>query len=400
MGKRKNKNQKKKEKMTPKSVLTLVLVLGGIFISFLLFEVTTVHGNEYGVKETWSDGVVAEPLPPKTYFLFPGFTQKVFPYDMGMQVWVMNDKSSAHEKAEGRAADSYVVQSKDQQDMRINLQVQWQRDPAHVVSLHKIARDNVEERLIRPEVMRVVKDEATKKTALEAYSGESLVELQNTIEQRLSAPEGELRMRGVRVAKFIIEHIGLDPKYTAEIVARQVAIQAKSRADEETKTSMAKAEKAKADARADYEKTIVEAERDKQKGILAAEQEKAQKVLAAEASAQQVTLAAQAEKDQNVLRAEGDKLAGDLRAQAILALGKSEAEAQKLKLSAYAVPGADAFVRIEVAKSFGLAFSNVKGYLPSGSNFNLMSRDFESGVSILLGTTNQPPTPVKQGTDE
>lgn len=374
--------------MTPRSILTLVLIIGAIMATFLLFEITTVHGNEYGVKETWSDGVMSDPLPSKTYFLFPGFSQEIFRYDMGMQVWVMNDKANNVEKAEGRAVDSYLVQSKDQQDMRISLQVQWQRDPKHVVELHKIARNNVEERLLRPEVMRIVKDEATRRTALEAYSGEGLVTLQNDIEHRLADAAGELRQRGVHVTKFVIEHIGLDPKYTEQIVARQVAIQAKLRADEETKTAMAQAEKAKADAGANYEKTLVEARRDKEQAILQSEAKKQQAVLAAEASAKQVELAAGAEKAQNVLKAEGDQQAGVLRAQAILALGKAEAEAQKLRLSAYAVAGADAFVKIEVAKSLGAAFSNVRGYLPAGVTYNTVARDFDSATSILVNPTS------------
>lgn len=376
--------------MTPRTILTLVLLLGAIIATAILFEVTTVHGNEYGVKETWSDGVVSEPLTPKTYFLFPGFSQKIYAYDMSMQVWVMNDKAEAHEKAEGRAADSYLVQSKDQQDMRISLQVQWQRDPMHVVELHKIARDAVEERLLRPEVMRIVKDEATKRTALEAYSGEGLVKLQNDIEGRLADKTGELRQRGVHVAKFVIEHIGLDPKYTEQIVARQVAIQAKLRADEETKTAFAQAEKAKADAQANYEKVIVEAKRDKEQGILMAEKEKQQKVLAAEASARQVELAAEAEKNQNVLRAEGDKTSGELRAVAIIALGRAEAEAKKLQLSAYAVPGADAFVKIEVSKQLAQAYGNIKGFLPEGMNVTLLTEQFDKGVNVLVNGTPAP----------
>lgn len=362
--------------MNPKTILTLVLLIGGIDVSALLFDVTTVHGNEYGVKETWSDGVIEQPLAPKTYFLFPGFSQKIYVKDMGMQVWVMNDKSSKVEKAEGRAADSYLVQSSDQQDMRISLQVQWQRDPVHVVNLHKIARDDVEEKIIRPEVMRVVKDEATRLTALQAYSGNGLVALQDAVEKRLADPQGELRQRGVRVAKFVIEHIGLDPKYTEQIVARQVAIQAKLRADEETKTAFAQADKAKADAQANYEKVIVESRRDKD-----------QQVLKAEADAKKVELAAIAQKNQNIANAEGDKVSGELRAQAILALGRAEAEAQKLRLSAYAVPGADAFVKIEVAKAMAQAFQNVRGFLPQGVNFTTVARDFEGGTSLLLNPT-------------
>ena len=55
---------------------------------------TLVEGNEIGVKETWDGGVEAQPLQPKTYVLFPGFTQKVFIYDMSSQVFVMNDQAN------------------------------------------------------------------------------------------------------------------------------------------------------------------------------------------------------------------------------------------------------------------------------------------------------------------
>ncbi len=183
---------------------------------------------------------------------------------------------------------------------------------------------------------------------------------------------------------------GLDPKYTEQIVARQVAIQAKLRADEETKTAFAQADKARADAQANYEKVIVEAKRDKEQGILQAEKEKQQKILASEASARQVELAAEAEKNQNVLRAEGDKTSGELRAVAIIALGRAEAEAKKLQLSAYAVPGADAFVKIEVSKQLANAYGNIKGYLPEKMNVTLLTEQFDKGVNVLVGGTPAP----------
>ena len=65
-----------------KQIITLVLA-GIILIALLvasvfIVDITTVEGNEIGVKETWDGGVISEPLQPKTYVLFPGFTQKVF----------------------------------------------------------------------------------------------------------------------------------------------------------------------------------------------------------------------------------------------------------------------------------------------------------------------------------
>lgn len=364
----------------------LLLIIGAIAVliaSFILFDVEKIEGNQLGVKETWGEGVIKEPLTPKTYFLFPGFTQDIYKYDMGVQVYVMNDKDNGSEYGEGRKADAYVVQSKDQQDMRISLRIQWRRLASTVVELHQNARDQVEERVIRPVLLNVVKNQATLRTALEAYSGEGLVKLQSDILKELQKSEELTRF--IRVEGFVIEHIGLDPKYTQEIVARQVAVQAKLRADEETKVAMANAEKAKATAQADYEKVLVEAKRDKEKGVLDAEKLAAQQVLAAEADAKKVALTAEAEKKRNVLIAEGEKEAAINRAAATLALGQATAEAQKLQLSAYAVPGADAFVKIEVAKSMANAFSNVKGYLPEKMSVNLLAEQYSKGVNMLVG---------------
>lgn len=370
---------------SPGSFSKLLIVLGLISVialTFTLVKIRTVSGNELGVLETWGSGVQAEPLTPKTHFFFPGFTNSVYIYDMGMQLYVMNDKDNSEELAEGRKIDAYVVQSKDQQDMRISLRVQWLRRADKIIELHKVARDQVEERILRPRLLNIVKNQATLRTALESYSGEGLVKLQQDILKDLQA-DAELNQY-VRIDSFVVEHIGLDAKYTTEIVARQVAVQERLKNIEQTKAAEANADKAKALAQADYEKAIVEAKRDKERGILSAEQSAQQQVLAAEAAAKQVALQAEAEKSRNVLIAQGEREAAENRAQAILSLGQAEAEAQKLKLSAYAVPGADAFVRIEVAKSFATGVQNIKGYLPENMNVSLLADQYSKGINVLV----------------
>lgn len=376
-------------------IVTLVLVIVGLFAAFMLVKIKTVSGNELGVLETWGDGVVQTPLPPKTHVFFPGFNKTVYTYDMGMNVLVYNDKSSNVEKvAQGREHDAYIVQSADQQDMRISFRLQWRRRADAVIKLHTIARDDVEERVLRTPVLNVVKNQATTRTALDAYSGAGLVKLQNDILKELQS-NAELK-EYVTIDGFVIEHIGLDKKYTEEIVQRQIAIQEKLKNEAKTQAASAAAEMAKATAQADYEKTLVEARRDKEKGILDAEQKAQQQVLAAEASAKQVIaaaqasakqveLAAEAEKNRNVLIASGEREAAENKSKAILALGQAEAEAQKLKLSAYAVPGADAFVKIEVAKSFAMGVQNIKGYLPEKMTANLIAENFDKGVNVLVG---------------
>ena len=371
-----------------KQIVTLVIagviIVALIIASLFIVDITTVEGNQLGVKETWEGGVEPDALQPKTYVLFPGFTQKVFKYDMSSQVFVMND-AAASTYGEGRNRDSYLVQSSEGQDMRISLNVRWRRDPAHVIDQHKTVRDNVEEKILRPEIMRIVKDRATTRTALDAYSGEGLVKLQSDISSALMSPDADLRKRGVIVENFVIEHIGLDPAYVEQIKARQVAVQERLRAIEETRAAEARAERAKAEAQAAYEKALVDAKRDKEVGVLEAEKQAEQSVLAATASAKQVELAATADKNRNVLAATGEQEAALLRAQAIEALGKAEAEATRLKLGAYSAEGSEAFVRIEVAKSMSDAFKNIDGYLPQDMTINLLSDSFLQAVQSVVG---------------
>ncbi|MFM1851029.1 MAG: hypothetical protein RIS54_713 [Verrucomicrobiota bacterium] len=377
-----------------KQIISLIvagLILVALLVaSVFIVDITTVEGNEIGVKETWDGGVEAEPLQPKTYILFPGFTQKIYKYDMSSQVFVMND-AAMNTYGEGRGRDSYLVQSSEGQDMRISLNIRWRRDPMHVVDLHKTVRENVEEKILRPELMRVVKDQATTRTALDAYSGEGLVKLQSDISSALMAPDSELRKRGVIVENFVIEHIGLDPAYVEQIKARQVAVQERLRAIEETRAAEARAERAKAEAQAAYEKAVVDAKRDKEVGILSAQKLAEQQVLDAQAAAKRVELAAEADKNRNVLAAQGEQEAALLRAQAIEALGKAEAEATKLKLGAYSAEGSEAFVRIEVAKSMSEAFKNIAGYLPQDMTVNLLSESFLQAVESVMGAKQAVP---------
>ena len=379
-------------KFIVKMGILLIIILAVVIGSFILFDIETVTGHEVAVMETWNDGVKTEPYFAKTYFLF--INEKLYKYDTSTQVFVMNDiantpedpkKGHTKDVTKGREKDAYLVQSAEGQDMHISLNVQWRIDPSKVVSIHKTVRYDLEEKLLRPVIMRVVKDQATKRTAIEAYSGQGLVQLQMDIQKILMDEKNELKDRGAIVDNFVIEGIRLDPKYISEITEKQVAIQRKLKADEQTKAAEAEALRAKAEAQADLQKQVVAAERDKQVGILGAEKSAKQAVLAAEADKSKVVLQAEAEKEKLILTATGTRDAELLRAQGILAVGKSMAEAQKLQYTAYETPGAKLYVTTEVAKSLAHAHQNVKGYLPEKMTIFTLGENFMNAVTKVTG---------------
>jgi regulator of protease activity HflC (stomatin/prohibitin superfamily) len=353
-------------------LIGLIVIVAGL----MTVRIVTIDGNQLGVMETWSNGVVETIMQPKTYFLIPGFTKTVYKYDASSQVFVMNDASSQIETGEGRIKDAYLVQSQEGQDMKISLNLRWRIDPTKLVSIHKTVRDNIEEKIIRPVVMRVVKDESTRRKAIEAYSGEGLVELQSAIQADLSGKgEGkEFAERGIIVENFVIEHIELDPKYIEEIKGKQIATQKALRAAEEEKAAEAEALVAKATAQSDYNKQVVEAERDAKV-----------KVTAAQAAMEQQVLAAKGEQQKLMIEAEGTQKSMESIAIGTLAKGRAEAEAKELMLKAWAVPGADAFVKVEVSKNLGLAFSGIKGYLPEKMTINTFTDNFMKGLDASTG---------------
>lgn len=374
-----------------------VIAVLALVLFWVTVEIVTVEGNQLGVRETWGGGVDPTPLQPKTYWFFR-WTTDVYRYDMSPKVFVMNDKAeSAGETGEGRSKDSYLVQSSDQQDMHVSSNLRWRLNPDTLIEFHKKIRTNPEEKLIRPDMLRIIKNNATTRTAIDAYSGNGLVTLQNAIFKDLKEDLSQY----IIVDNYAIEHIALDNKYVEQIVARQVAMQEKLAADEKTKAAQAKALQAQAEAQADLNRRVVEAERDKKVGILAAEQAAQKEVLAAEASNKKVVLAAEAEnksvilaaeakKQQVILDGEAQMKAGEMRGAAILAIGKAEAEANKLKMESFAAVGSDSFVKIEVAKQVAAGFSNIKGYLPADMKVNMLTTSFLDSVKQLVAPVGKP----------
>lgn len=380
-----NKNMNNKPQSSSLIIGAIVLLIA-IVATLLSVEFVTIKGNELGVKETWSGGVSEEILQPKTHVV-SRWTTDVIKYDASSQVFVMNDKNNNDESGAGRTKDAYLVQSAEGQDMKISLNLRWRIDPAKLVSIHKTVRLAMEEKIIRPVVMRVVKDEATKRKAIDAYSGEGLVQLQSNIQTSLTGSgEGkELSERGIIVENFVIEHIELDPKYIEEIKGKQIATQKTLRAAEEQKAADAEALVAKSKAQANFNTELVKQLLTATNMVIQAQADNERVIIAAKAAAEQATVAAKAEQTKLTLEAEGKKAAMIAEAEGTLALGKAKAASQELMLKAYAVPGSDNWVKTQVAESVAKGFGNIKGYLPSDMKVNLLTDNFGKAVDALTG---------------
>ncbi len=297
-------------------------------------------------------------------------------------------------------ADVLVVNSLDNQQVRFHITVTWRIDPAHVVSLHKNYRDNIEERLLRPEIVNSVSIRATLQNAIDLYSGPKLNDLREVVTTELRSPTGKLAQSGVIVDRFVIEKPRLNPDYEKVIEQRQLAIATESQAREQQKANLAIADASRAAALKQQYEEIVKAETEKQRGILQQESISQKAIIEAAANAkntivtqnaesEKIVIAARAEAARNIAISDAQKQAEINRAVGIEAVGKSTAEANRLLLASYSVPGSDLYTRIQVADSLAKSFVNVKGYLPQNVTYNTVAESFDKGVSLLVAPASK-----------
>jgi hypothetical protein len=324
---------------------------------------------------------------------------------MSGQVFVMNEKpNDTH--GNGRRFDAIEIKSSDNQKVQLNFTLQWHRAIDKLPAMHKQYRNEVEENLIRPNVVRVSIAHSTILPAIELYSGTSLVKLQKEIEAELRDPSGPLHQGGVVVDSFVIDYTHIpDKAYVDNIEARQRAIIAESRFVAEQKTNQAEADAAKiaalkkqyqdlVQAETAAKQKVIEQQADSDKSTIKVKADAINAVTTQEAESKKVVLQAKADAEKAIALADADKQKELFRAVGIEAVGKAEAEANKLKLSSYSAPGSENFVKVEVAKQFALGLNNVR-FFPSNATFNTVAADFDKGLSLLVGGQGATPASAK-----
>jgi regulator of protease activity HflC (stomatin/prohibitin superfamily) len=308
----------------------------------------------------------------------------------------MNNAPDADEKfAGGKKKGELVLKSSDNQNVYVTATMQWRRDPEKVCMQQEkycnVDDDEAfEELVLFTPLFKTIQNQVTVLDAITAYSGEGNVQLQKDIYEALKNYP-EYKDAGVIVEGFTLD-VKFEPAFIEPIVNRQIAIQQQSMYKEQTLAADQQAKVAQAQAGAEKNRRVVAAEGDKQVAILKAEQENAQVVLQAEAAQKQVVLQAEGAKQQVVLQAQGEKEAAQNRADAILAVGKSTAEAKKLEFTAYDAPGAKVYASMQIAESAAKAYSGIKGFIPEKMNITTLSDNFVGGVrSFTMPLGNNPP---------
>ena len=380
---------------------TGIAILVLLVASILSVDVVKVQGNEFGIKETMNGGVEDKVYGSKTYII-PGWNE-MYRYSTTPSIFVMNSRSN-DERANGRPNDSFVTKSLDNQNVTLDLALQWHFNREKGVEIHNsyhahVGTDDweriVEERTIRQTLMEAVNTSVNTRRAIDAYSGEGFVKMQADILAKLKDPNNELSQKGIVVETFVIEKIALDTSYIDEITKRQVAQQRELRAAAEEQAALAEARRAKAEAQTEYEQVVMKARQVKEQGVLASEGEAQQKINAAKAQAEQQVIEAKGQAEKIVLAANAEREAAEARAAAIRAIGEAEAAAKLANMNAYNSTGAENFVKIEVARSMADAFKGIQGYIPQEMTVNTFTNSWMDALNVFRRPTTGAAGPVK-----
>jgi prohibitin 1 len=211
------------------SRLAIVLVLA---FAFFATGCSVVGPGQRGIRI--SLGKVNEtPLAPGAYLWIPMVygLQK-----MNVQIQKADIESSAA--------------SKDMQDVRAKVAVNWSLAPENVVRTYKEIGDeaDVEQRILAPAVNEVLKAATSKRTAEEVLT--KRLEMKKDIDEALLA---RLKQYGITVHDVSIVNLGFSEGFTQAIEHKQIA-------EQQAKQASYVAEKATQDARAEIERAKGQAE--------------------------------------------------------------------------------------------------------------------------------------------
>ena len=354
-------------------------IVGAVFLFIAFFSVlnwTDVGGNERVVVQDWKEGVQSNILSSGTHFYVP-ITTDHFKYNVGVAKMIMGEQDKyGSEKVDFPAFTITVGGNGKEQPAQFHVTLQYRLNPTKLVDLHNSVRGNYEELLIKPALTRIISDLSTQREVLDFYSGKGRVDLQNSIERAI-ATEPSLSEVGIVVETFVFDAIELDSQYVEEIRGRQIALQKRLRAVEETKAAEELANKAEAEANAD-----------KLKRIVAAEATKEERIRAAQALAQEVEYAATADAIKVKAAAEADRFRKEQDAAGVLALGMAQAKVdQEKKVSKYEGTAGErqAAVEIEQAKTERLKNANISGIVTEKTFMMLTDGNkMNSGVNVTV----------------
>ncbi|MEN9224977.1 MAG: prohibitin family protein [Thermostichus sp. HHBFW_bins_43] len=207
------------------SALSWIPLVGGALVLILLATVLqcllVVPAGTRAVVFNSVTGLKPQPLGEGLHLLLPVVETPIF-YDVRTQTYTM---ASQRSESQSLGDDALKVLSADGQQITLDVSVRFRLDPAKVSHLHQTIGPSYVDKVIRPEVRTVMRNELALHRAIAVFS-EEREEIQDNVEQQLSSifAENDLILQNV-----LLRNVRFSDQFQTAIEQKQIAEQEKER---------------------------------------------------------------------------------------------------------------------------------------------------------------------------
>ncbi|MCF2972020.1 prohibitin family protein [Synechococcus sp. Nb3U1] len=207
------------------STLSWIPLVGGALVLILLATVLqcllVVPAGARAVVFNSLTGLKLQPLGEGLHLLLPVIETPIL-YDVRTQTYTM---ASQRSESQSLGDDALKVLSADGQQITLDVSVRFRLDPAKVSHLHQTIGPSYVDKVIRPEVRTVMRNELALHRAIAVFS-EEREEIQENVEQQLSSifAENDLILQNV-----LLRNVRFSDQFQTAIEQKQIAEQEKER---------------------------------------------------------------------------------------------------------------------------------------------------------------------------
>lgn len=207
------------------STLSWIPLVGGALVLILLATVLqcllVVPAGARAVVFNSLTGLKPQPLGEGLHLLLPVVETPIL-YDVRTQTYTM---ASQRSESQSLGDDALKVLSADGQQITLDVSVRFRLDPAKVSHLHQTIGPSYVDKVIRPEVRTVMRNELALHRAIAVFS-EEREEIQENVEQQLSSifAENDLILQNV-----LLRNVRFSDQFQTAIEQKQIAEQEKER---------------------------------------------------------------------------------------------------------------------------------------------------------------------------
>ncbi|MGQ9837529.1 MAG: prohibitin family protein [Cyanobacteriota bacterium] len=207
------------------SALSWIPLVGGALVLILLATVLqcllVVPAGMRAVVFNSLTGLKPQPLGEGLHLLLPVIETPIL-YDVRTQTYTM---ASQRSESQSLGDDALKVLSADGQQITLDVSVRFRLDPAKVAHLHQTIGPSYVDKVIRPEVRTVMRNELALHRAIAVFS-EEREQIQDNVEQQLSGifAENDLILQNV-----LLRNVRFSDQFQTAIEQKQIAEQEKER---------------------------------------------------------------------------------------------------------------------------------------------------------------------------